>query len=89
MRRDTEQGYMIHPTIHLNGTSKEALEEGYADALQALAVAIRAVESTAPNMRDYYVQGPEAFPQASAEHRARVERLTAVRQELTDLWGAL
>lgn len=80
---------MIHPTIHLNGTSKQALADDLANALQALTVAIRAVEATSPNIRDYYPQGREAFAQATAEYRSRVERLTAVRQELADLWAVL
>jgi hypothetical protein len=74
---------MIHPTIHLNGTSAEALRDGYEDALVAVRDAIRAIAMNAPNHRDYYPQGVVAWQAALDEHRQRMFRLAEVADELT------
>lgn len=76
---------MIVPTIHLNGTSADVLTDGLDEAVNTLRAAIEAVEACNPNARDYYPQGPHAITQAAAEHRSRVERLSAVRKELIAL----
>jgi hypothetical protein len=73
------------PTIHLNGTSAEALLDGYADACAALLASERALAACAPNARDYYVQGPEAFALAQQRHYQRADRLQSVRTELAML----
>ena len=73
------------PTIHLNGTSPEALYESACDALGTLRAAIKAVEATAPNGRDYYPQGDRALAIASYEHAERVRRLREVVAELETL----
>lgn len=70
------------PTIHLNGTSREALYESACDALGALRTAIKAVEATAPNGRDYYPQGDRAILRANYEHAERVRRLREIVTEL-------
>lgn len=52
------------PTVHMNGTGKKTLMEGYdgaADALLAFADAFGRIEF---NARDYYVQGSDAYPKA-------------------------
>jgi hypothetical protein len=55
---------MLTPTIHLNGTSREALLRGFADAADAVRDALAAVQATYPNGRDFYPQGPGAITQA-------------------------
>lgn len=70
------------PSIHLNGTSKAALSEGYEKAVEALTKALDALGETAPNARDYYPKGPGAYHRAVGEHAARVSRLRAVQGEL-------
>lgn len=77
------------PTIHLNGTSKDALLDALAEALVALFNAERALEATAPNGRDYYPQGPDALTIAAREHRTRVDALVKVRHELVALMEAI
>lgn len=77
---------LAKPTIHLNGTGREALSEGYASAYRAVNAAIDALPEAAPNARDYYVQGSDAIRVATAEHCARVARLQAVRDELYALY---
>jgi len=70
------------PTIHMNGTSREALLSAYEEAMTAIAAALRALEETAPNGRDYYPQGPDAIGAAIAQHYARAATLGRVRAEL-------
>lgn len=77
---------MIKPTIHLNGSSAERLREAYETAANAITTAIAALAETAPNARDYYPQGPSAFPLATEGHLERMKRLDAVRAELMELW---
>ena len=73
---------MLIPTIHLNGTTGEALLEQYTSAAHAVQKAIDAVCDAGPNARDYYVQGPDAGLAAQREHEARVKALKTVRDEL-------
>lgn len=73
---------MILPTIHPNGTNRQALHEGYRDAITALEAAITALVFTAPNGRDYYPQGPDAYRQAEREHVARIRALNDVVLDL-------
>ena len=73
---------MMLPTIHLNGTSQDSLLEQFADASEAVRVALQDLQQAAPHGRDYYPQGPEAFGRATAEHRKRVDALVGVRHEL-------
>jgi hypothetical protein len=73
---------MMLPTIHLNGTSREQLFEGYMDALAAIEYALEAVKYAAPNGRDYYPQGPDAMAQAGDEHILRMKALDKIAAEL-------
>lgn len=73
---------MMVPTIHLNGTSRDSLLEQVTDAGHALHDAMKKLDETAPNGRDYYPQGQGALKQAETEYRSRAERLRSVYQEL-------
>jgi hypothetical protein len=73
---------MILPTVHLNGTSRDALRLQYATASRAVGEAVLALEEAYPNARDYYVQGADAFSIASREHSARVRTLRDMRADL-------
>lgn len=55
------------PTVHLNGTSRQMLSDGYFNAYRKLQDAIRAFSEIEFNARDYYVAGPGAWPRASTE----------------------
>lgn len=76
---------IIKPTIHLNGTSPEALQAQYEQSAVAVTAAIRLLEEATPHGRDYYPQGPHAVVAARAEHRARLEVLYEVRNDLQQL----
>jgi len=77
------------PTVHLNGTGRQNLIDQYADAYQALNDALQVLALSHPNARDYYVQGPDAFPRAADEHDDRMQRFTTVRDELLALYNAV
>ena len=72
---------MMVPTIHMNGTSKESLLDDACNVMNAIYKAIDVACAAAPNARDYYTQGNEAYSKARDEHDARIERLEAVRKE--------
>ncbi len=80
---------MMIPTIHLNGTGADALVDQLADATTALLDAERVLHAAAPNARDYYPQGPDAFRLATQEHVSRLERLRSVRLELVTICEAI
>lgn len=78
---------MMMPTIHLNGSSAAALADDLVQAHGALNEALHALELTAPNARDYYVQDVAAFGVALAEFTARVEKLRSVRDDLMAIYN--
>jgi hypothetical protein len=55
------------PTIHMNGTSRKSLQEGYDKADDSLHTFIDDWQQTECNARDYYVQGPDAYTKARDE----------------------
>lgn len=77
------------PTVHLNGTSRAALVDGYSKAYAALKAARDALAATAPNGRDYYPQGPDAIREATKQHAARMKRLVEVENEIERLGLAI
>jgi hypothetical protein len=76
---------MIFPTVHLNGTSKEALIDDLTRAYTALTSALTALALAEPNGRDYYPQGPDALKTAQAEHKFRLQRVEDVRKEILEI----
>ncbi len=74
------------PTVHLNGTSRDELEEQSREAVFAIGAAIDAMRHVCPNDRDYFVQGPRAGMIAREQHRDRLTRLESVRQELENIF---
>jgi hypothetical protein len=80
---------MRKPTVHLNGTSLEALKEGYWDSCRAVHLAISALSKAYPNGRDYYVQGEGAFTEAAQEHYDRIRRLESVYTEINEIYQYL
>ena len=76
---------MTHPTVHLNGTSRKELLEGYICAMDALDLAISALRACSPNGRDYYSQGPDAISEAVKEHVRRLEAVKQVHDEIAEL----
>jgi len=80
---------MTKPTIHTNGTSADDLRDGYLKALAAIRNAVKAVQETYPNGRDYYPQGPCVIYRAMEEHEGRLSALQHVHDELGELLESL
>lgn len=80
---------MMHPTIHLNGTSRDTLIQQLKKAVNDLRIAIDSVSDAAPNGRDYYPQGDIAINQAIREHTKRMQKLIDVRKELEMIWESI
>lgn len=76
---------LTHPTVHMNGTSRHSLREGYLLALHAVRAAETALGCCYPNGRDYHPQGPAAIDAAMAEHRTRAAKVREVIDELSAL----
>jgi len=77
------------PTIHLNGSSPNRLLEELMEAHHALAVARDMLAGAAPNARDYYPQGDDAFRRARTEHNARIAALVEVIGEIAEIAEAI
>lgn len=73
----------IAPTVHNNGTSKDALLEQLIDAREKLLDAIKALENCSPHSRDYYMRGDSVWAQARDEH---INRITSVRNVYDELF---
>jgi hypothetical protein len=73
------------PTVHRNGTSRDSLLDGYIAALDALRLATEALQASAPNARDYYVQAGDTFCLAQNQHFVRLARLRDTIDELTEI----
>ena len=70
------------PTVHMNGTSWKELYEQYEKASSAIRDAMAAMQSAAPNGRDYYVHGQKAINTAQDEHWDRLKRMREIRAEI-------
>ncbi len=80
---------MRMPTIHLNGTGKKMLLEGYENAYHAIRDAEKALNNVEFNARDYYVQGPEAWTEAVKEMQGRFEALAKIKKEIEEIAEAI
>jgi len=72
----------LAPTVHLNGTSREALVEEYLEAIEAVNAATAAVGRITVNARDYYVQPLGNWDIARDQHEARLQALAKVHDDL-------
>jgi len=70
------------PHIHSNGTSRDVLVDDLCDAMNAIGDALNAIRDTAPNRRDYYTLPPVVWENAVAQHKARMDKLREVLNEL-------
>lgn len=79
----------LAPLVHLNGTSRLELATRAGDAHRRLSAAIDALVGMAPNARDYYPLGPDAFSTALTEYRARFAALQEVDNEIAFIRNAI
>lgn len=75
------------PTVHLNGSGRQALQKEYHNAVVALTAAIDALPY--PHDRDFYPQGPNAGQAARDEIHDMVLRLQLMRDDLLAVRNAL
>ena len=73
---------MRAPTIHLNGSSADALLDGWIEAQEALRGAGKTLERLPVNARDYYPQGPAAYGEVVARLQEMTAQLRAMRAEI-------
>jgi hypothetical protein len=73
------------PVLHLNGTSKAALVQKNRRALDAVDIAIEALQDAMPHGRDYYPAGPAAYPVARAAHALRLRALEHIKEQLIEI----
>jgi hypothetical protein len=76
----------VIPLIHVNGTSGERLRDEVFIAYGAVGTAVQALTDAAPNARDYYPLGADAFRAAQTAHDARVRRLMEIKDELSKIY---
>lgn len=70
------------PTVHLNGTSRKMLAEGYQAAYTKLQETLRAFQSIEFNARDYYVQDDDAYRIAVHQRGVAFQKLCDARDYL-------
>lgn len=75
------------PTIHLNGTGADTLEQEYRAVRHAIAAAADALQAATCNARDFYPQEPGAWERARAE-RAEAFRLLQQVSDYAEQWEA-
>jgi len=73
------------PTLHLNGTSKTDLRDGYAAAYDAINNAIDALAKAESNGRDFYPQGPDAFYQHRKERQTAFDSLRSAHKYVEEV----
>jgi hypothetical protein len=80
---------MTHPTLHMNGTSKEALVREYEAAYDSVCEAMTKLWEVTVHGRDYYVQAdyPACLYRAQDERAAMYNKLVEVRDELETRLG--
>lgn len=73
---------LVLPTVHLNGTSRSMLAEGYQYAYRKVADAIESLYGIEFNARDYYVKEPGAWETARRQRAEAFAHLHAVHAYL-------
>ena len=75
------------PTIHLNGTGADTLQQEYRAVRKAVDAAAERLTSATCNARDFYPQEPGAWQRARDE-RAEMFRLLQQVSEYAEQWEA-
>lgn len=72
---------IVLPIVHLNGTSRETLQDTRSETYRALDDALSALKRMAPNGRDYYVS-PGLMEAAQKQHERRMQAITDLMDEI-------
>jgi hypothetical protein len=70
------------PTVHLNGTGRQMLKDGYRAAGEAVHEAIFKLSRVEFNARDYYVQDADAYSRAREKRDEMFAKLREVEEYL-------
>ena len=73
------------PTIHLNGTGADSLQQEYRAVRKAISAAADALAAATCNQRDFYPQEPGAWERARAE-RAEAFQLLQQVSDYAEQW---
>lgn len=73
------------PTIHLNGTGADSLQQEYRAVRKAISAAVDALAAATCNQRDFYPQEPGAWERARAE-RAEAFQLLQQVSDYAEQW---
>jgi hypothetical protein len=76
---------MIKPMIHMNGTSRRSLLEGYVNAKRAGEAFREALAECSPNGRDYYPMHDGALNEALEDQIERLQKVNSVINQLDTL----
>ena len=76
---------MIKPLIHMNGTSRRSLLEGYVKAKRAGVAFREALAECSPNGRDYYPLHDGALEEALEDQIERLQKVNSVIKQLDEL----
>jgi len=87
----TTGGRLAVPFVHINGTSKASLLEGYTKAYESLLDAEKALCAMAPHMRDYYPYPLKdgQWELADDQHAARLRKISEIMSDLIVLSTAV
>ena len=77
------------PTLHMNGDSFVTLFEGHCEVAELLRETLSSLRANAPNARNYYVQGSDAFACARDEHMERVRKIESVLSDVEAILESL
>lgn len=75
---------MTLPTIHMNGTGRETLQRDHDEANARLGYFLEAWGEMTFHSRDYYVQGPDAWPAALEERQEINRKIADIRQYIQE-----
>jgi hypothetical protein len=75
---------LVTPTIHLNGSGRNALVEKVCCSMDGVRKAIEALSDASPHGRDYYPQGNDAYLKAELAWQQRLGLLRDLYKELVE-----
>lgn len=79
----------ITPTVHLNGTGRAMLVDGYTKAWYATDEAVKALATVEFHARDYYVQSPGAYRVAVEQRQQKLLELEGVKRYIETILQSL
>lgn len=79
---ESNENTLVYPTVHLNGTSKDALVDQLIAVTDALGDAQRKLDDANPNGRDYVKPSKFTIQDALAQHKRWGATLHALRNEI-------